>query len=184
VQDAPKRALKRVQLVDRLDGDPVACTWDGKPAYFFLLRGGVALAAESIFPAGTRSVPYLRVRMSGEGATRHVVFDEGATDVLFADDAAAMELELVVLQRQQRAEELNQRKVAAERAAAEAAGMLTHPNSNSVTEALGLAKPAPQPATSSEDGLVRRLERLASLHAAGELTDEEYTAAKARLLGG
>ena len=31
--------------------------------------------------------------------------------------------------------------------------------------------------------LVERLERLAALHASGALTDEEFAAAKARLLG-
>jgi hypothetical protein len=183
MQDSPKRALKRIQMVDRLDGDPVACTWDAKPAWFFLLRGGVALAAESRFPASTRSVPYLRVRMSGDGTTRHVVFDEGEADLVFADDAIAIELELVVLQRQQRAEEAHRLKVEAERAAAEAAGTVTSSSPNTITEALGLSSPSStKSVTSSEDGLVRRLERLAALHASGQLTDEEYAAAKARLL--
>jgi hypothetical protein len=184
MQDAPKRALKRIRMVDELDGDPVACTWDGKPAFFFPLRGGVALAAESVIPASTRSVPYLRVRMSGEGANRHVVFDEGEADLFFADETVAMELELLVLQRQQHAEERHQRKLDAERAAAEAAGTSTAPPANPIASALGLSHPANEAATSAEDGLVRRLERLASLHAAGELTDAEYAAAKARLLGG
>jgi hypothetical protein len=183
VQDAPKRALKRIRMVDELDGDPVACIWDGKPAFFFLLRGGVALAAESVFPAATRSVPYLRVRVSGEGATRHIVFDEGAEDIFFSDDTVAMETELLVLQRQQHAEERHERKLEAERAAAEAAGTSTAQPTNPLASALGMSNSATQPETSAEDGLVRRLERLSALHAAGELTDAEYAAAKARLLG-
>lgn len=51
------------------------------------------------------------------------------------------------------------------------------------------ARPAPavaQPAAavaSGGDGVADQLEKLASLHAAGTLTDEEYAAAKARVLG-
>jgi hypothetical protein len=42
--------------------------------------------------------------------------------------------------------------------------------------------PAPVAAVAEHDDLVGALERLAHLHSAGELTDEEYHAAKSRLL--
>jgi hypothetical protein len=42
-------------------------------------------------------------------------------------------------------------------------------------------QPGTQPAPSPE--LTARLKELSELHAAGSLTDEEFTAAKARLLG-
>ncbi|SDU73185.1 SHOCT domain-containing protein [Jiangella alkaliphila] len=46
------------------------------------------------------------------------------------------------------------------------------------------AAPAPAPAAPAEDSLSDQLARLADLKAQGVLTDEEFTAAKARLLGG
>ncbi|MBB5788972.1 SHOCT domain-containing protein [Jiangella mangrovi] len=49
------------------------------------------------------------------------------------------------------------------------------------------AQPPPQPAPSAaggEDDLSAQLERLADLKAQGVLTDEEFAAAKARLLNG
>ena len=42
---------------------------------------------------------------------------------------------------------------------------------------------APPPATSGAGDLMASIERLASLHAQGLLTDEEFSAAKAKLLG-
>lgn len=48
------------------------------------------------------------------------------------------------------------------------------------------AEPAPPPAApapSGGDDLIARLTHLASLHSAGVLTDEEFAAAKAKLLG-
>lgn len=44
------------------------------------------------------------------------------------------------------------------------------------------APPAPPPAPAADD-LTTQLQRLGDLHAAGTLTDDEFTAAKARLLG-
>jgi hypothetical protein len=43
------------------------------------------------------------------------------------------------------------------------------------------AQPAPQPPTAAD--LTTRLKELADLKAAGAITDEEFTAAKAKLLG-
>ena len=43
--------------------------------------------------------------------------------------------------------------------------------------------PAPPPATSGAGDLMASIERLASLHSQGLLTDEEFSAAKAKLLG-
>lgn len=44
------------------------------------------------------------------------------------------------------------------------------------------AAPAPSPASTADDGL-DKLQKLADLHAAGVLTDEEFAAAKAKALG-
>jgi hypothetical protein len=41
----------------------------------------------------------------------------------------------------------------------------------------------PAPAAPAADDLTTQLQRLGELHAAGTLTDDEFTAAKARLLG-
>lgn len=175
----PKRALKRALVVDQLDGEPVPCTWRGKTSFFFLLRGGVAVASETVFPVTTLSIPYHRVRMSGQGSTRHVLFDEDEDDVTFADEASAMAVELIVLERQQVAEAAHQKKLEAEREAAEAAGVPVPSAGNDIARALGVES---APAVSAEDGFIRRLERLAKLHAEGQLSDEEYAAAKSRLL--
>ena len=43
--------------------------------------------------------------------------------------------------------------------------------------------PPPAPAVPAADDLTTQLQRLGDLHAAGTLTDDEFTAAKARLLG-
>jgi hypothetical protein len=43
--------------------------------------------------------------------------------------------------------------------------------------------PPPAPAAPEADDLVTQLQRLGGLHAAGTLTDDEFAAAKARLLG-
>jgi hypothetical protein len=43
--------------------------------------------------------------------------------------------------------------------------------------------PPPAPAAPEADDLVTQLQRLGDLHAAGTLTDDEFAAAKARLLG-
>ena len=43
--------------------------------------------------------------------------------------------------------------------------------------------PPPPPATSGADDLMASIERLAALHSQGVLTDEEFSAAKAKLLG-
>jgi hemolysin activation/secretion protein len=47
------------------------------------------------------------------------------------------------------------------------------------------AAPAPAPAApaAAEDDTLAQIERLADLHGAGALTDEEYAAAKAKILG-
>jgi Short C-terminal domain len=46
------------------------------------------------------------------------------------------------------------------------------------------AAPAPAPAAAApEDPMITKLKELAQLHAAGVLSDEEFAAAKARLLG-
>jgi hypothetical protein len=47
----------------------------------------------------------------------------------------------------------------------------------------GLPAPPPAPGAAADDAIAG-LERLAKLHASGALTDAEFTAAKARLLGG
>ena len=44
--------------------------------------------------------------------------------------------------------------------------------------------PAPAPAAAPADDPIARLTQLASLHSSGALTDEEFTAAKAQVLGG
>lgn len=44
------------------------------------------------------------------------------------------------------------------------------------------ARPAPAPADGGDDGMIAKLDRLSQLHTAGALTDEEFAAAKARLL--
>jgi hypothetical protein len=43
--------------------------------------------------------------------------------------------------------------------------------------------PAPAPAAPAADDLVSQLQRLGDLHASGALTEDEFAAAKARLLG-
>jgi Short C-terminal domain len=43
--------------------------------------------------------------------------------------------------------------------------------------------PAPRQAAPADDQLLAQLSRLADLHASGQLSDAEYTAAKAKLLG-
>ena len=45
------------------------------------------------------------------------------------------------------------------------------------------AAPPPAPAAADEDDMIEKLQQLASLHDAGVLTDEEFAAAKAQLLG-
>ena len=50
-------------------------------------------------------------------------------------------------------------------------------------EAQAAAAPPPQAAPPAEDPQMAELPKLASLHAAGILTDEEFTAAKAKALG-
>ncbi|WP_454042089.1 SHOCT domain-containing protein [Cellulosimicrobium sp. Marseille-Q8652] len=45
------------------------------------------------------------------------------------------------------------------------------------------AQPAPAPAASGGSDLLGQLERLGQLHASGVLTDAEFAAAKAKLLG-
>ncbi len=44
--------------------------------------------------------------------------------------------------------------------------------------------PAPAPAAAPVDDTISRLTQLASLHSSGALTDEEFAAAKAQVLGG
>ncbi len=44
--------------------------------------------------------------------------------------------------------------------------------------------PAPAPTAAPADDPIARLTQLASLHSSGALTDEEFTAAKAQVLGG
>jgi hypothetical protein len=43
--------------------------------------------------------------------------------------------------------------------------------------------PAPAPAAAAEDDMFEQLQRLAQLHDQGILTDEEFAASKARILG-
>ncbi len=43
--------------------------------------------------------------------------------------------------------------------------------------------PAPAPVAAPADDTIARLTQLASLHSSGALTDEEFTAAKAQVLG-
>ena len=43
--------------------------------------------------------------------------------------------------------------------------------------------PAPAPADSGEDDMLAQLEKLGKLHDSGVLTDEEFAAQKAKLLG-
>jgi hypothetical protein len=43
---------------------------------------------------------------------------------------------------------------------------------------------APPPAQSAEPGMADQLQQLADLHDSGVLSDEEFAAAKAKLLGG
>jgi hypothetical protein len=45
------------------------------------------------------------------------------------------------------------------------------------------APPAPAPAASPAEDPYERLKKLAELHAAGVLTDEEFAAEKAKILG-
>lgn len=45
------------------------------------------------------------------------------------------------------------------------------------------AAPAPAAPAAAEDDTLAQIERLADLHGAGALTDEEYAAAKAKILG-
>jgi hypothetical protein len=44
------------------------------------------------------------------------------------------------------------------------------------------AAPAPAPAAPGDDDTITRLQKLADLHTAGALTDEEFAAAKAQVL--
>ncbi|MDN5766947.1 MAG: SHOCT domain-containing protein [Humibacillus sp.] len=46
------------------------------------------------------------------------------------------------------------------------------------------APPPPPPAAAAGDGMIEALERLATLKSQGILTDEEFAAQKARILGG
>ncbi|MGB0100812.1 MAG: SHOCT domain-containing protein [Nocardioides sp.] len=46
------------------------------------------------------------------------------------------------------------------------------------------APPPPAPAPSAEDDMIAQLEKLGGLHDKGILTDEEFAAQKAKLLGG
>jgi hypothetical protein len=43
--------------------------------------------------------------------------------------------------------------------------------------------PAPAPAASSEDDMISQLKQLAELHDQGVLTDDEFAAQKAKILG-
>jgi hypothetical protein len=45
------------------------------------------------------------------------------------------------------------------------------------------AQPAPAPAAASQDDMSAELKQLGDLHASGVLTDEEFAAAKAKVLG-
>jgi hypothetical protein len=45
------------------------------------------------------------------------------------------------------------------------------------------AAPPPAPAASGEDDMLAQLDKLGQLHASGVLTDEEFAAQKAKLLG-
>jgi membrane protease subunit (stomatin/prohibitin family) len=45
------------------------------------------------------------------------------------------------------------------------------------------AQPEAAPAAAAEDPTMAELQRLATLHTSGVLTDEEFTAAKAKILG-
>lgn len=45
-----------------------------------------------------------------------------------------------------------------------------------------MAAPAPEPAASSGDDLIGKLQQLGQLHQSGVLSDEEFAAAKAKLL--
>jgi hypothetical protein len=51
------------------------------------------------------------------------------------------------------------------------------------TQAPPPAYAAPAPAAAPETDIIAELERLARLHESGALSDEEFTAAKARVLG-
>ena len=50
-------------------------------------------------------------------------------------------------------------------------------------EAQGAAAPAPAPAAAPAGDSTAELERLAALHQSGALSDEEFAAAKAKVLG-
>ncbi len=165
----PKRALDRALIVDKLDGEPVSCTWRGKNAWVFFLRGGIAIASDSRLWAGVYSAPYVRARISGIGADRTFHLDEGKAVVTFADDSVASATEVRLLERAQKAVAAQEIKVEADRLA------------NEGIEILGEKEPA---SLASADGLVRRLERLNQLHREGGLTDEEFAEAKAVLLRG
>ena len=164
--EIPERAVKRALAVDKIDGDSVAVLWRDKPSGLFFLRGGLVLASSATFATLVLTVPYLRARVSGAGFTRVIHFDEHEAEVAFADEATATEFELQLLERTALAEQRRQDELEAEQLAADQA------------EATGSSGGRP------EDGLVRRLERLAALHASGDLSDEEYTVAKAAVLRG
>jgi hypothetical protein len=50
-------------------------------------------------------------------------------------------------------------------------------------EAAAAPPQAPPPAAGPEDPTVEKINQLAQLHASGALTDEEFAAAKAKVLG-
>jgi hypothetical protein len=56
---------------------------------------------------------------------------------------------------------------------------------NEAAEAAAAAPPpqAPPPSAEAEDPTVEKINQLAQLHASGALTDEEFAAAKAKVLG-
>lgn len=54
---------------------------------------------------------------------------------------------------------------------------------NEAAEAAAPPPPAPPPAAEAEDPTVEKINQLAQLHASGALTDEEFAAAKAKVLG-
>lgn len=79
-------------------------------------------------------------------------------------------------------------KGAQEQAAAQAEAQMNAEQSAQIAElqaqqAAAAAAPAAAPAAPAVDATTAQLQNLASLHAQGVLTDEEYAAAKAKALG-
>ena len=77
----------------------------------------------------------------------------------------------------------NRQEASAQQAADAQADQQQQAAAEQAAQAAAAAQPPPPPPAPAGDDLIASLERLGTLHAQGVLTDEEFGAAKAKLLG-